>query len=69
MSRTAKQIAQEVGAEDGANALSAIGMVDSLNNVPGHVIDHLIRKRMSNTRTERSARRETMVQKLMQTAF
>ena len=66
MSHTAKRLAQEVGGEDGANALHAISILDSLSQIPDHAIHHLIRTR---SREERATRREAMVAKLVQNAF
>ena len=64
--RAAKQVAQEIGGEHGANALEAFDLIDALNKVPDHVIEHHVRTRQ---RAERATRRETMMNKLMQTAF
>ena len=69
LSGAAKQLAQDEGGVGGANALCAIEMLDSLNNVPEHVIRDIVQKRMTTKRTERDARREDIVQKLMQNAF
>jgi len=66
MSHTAKQLAQEVGGESGANALHAIGMLDSLNNFSNHDIKQHIQSR---ARAERATRREAMVANLVKNAF
>ena len=66
LSHTAKQVAQETGGEDGANALHAIGLLDSLNNISERDIKHFLQTR---TRTERATRREAMVANLMKNAF
>ena len=64
--RTAKQVVHEIGGEHEASTLDAFAMLESLNNVPEHVIERHIRTRQ---RAERATRRETMMNKLMQTAF
>lgn len=66
LSQMAKQLAQEEGGVAGANALHAIGLLDSLNSIPDHAIKQFIQTR---TRAERATRRETMVANLMQNAF
>ena len=66
LSHVAKQLAQEVGGVAGANTLHAIGMLDSLNNIPDHAIKQLIQTR---GREERATRREAMVAKLVQNAL
>jgi hypothetical protein len=66
LSHTAKQVAQETGGEDGANALHAIGLLDSLNNISERDIKHFLQTR---ARTERATRREAMVANLMKNAF
>ncbi len=65
-SRAAKQVVQEIGGEHEANTLDAIAMLDSLNKIPDHAIKHFIQAR---TRPVRATRRETMMHKLVQTAF
>ena len=62
----AKQVAQEIGGEHGASALDAFAILESLDKVPEHVIEHHIRTRQ---RASRAVRRQEMVEKLMQNAF
>ena len=66
LSHTAKQLAQEVGGEDGEYASHAISMLDSLNRLPDHLVNHMLHTR---TRANRATRREAMVAKLIQSAF
>ena len=66
LAQVAKQVAREVGGEDGANALHTIGMLEALNRIPDHVINHMIQTR---TRASRAVRRQEMVEKIMQNAF
>ena len=64
--RVAKQIAQEIGGEHGASALDAFAILESLDKVPEHVIEHHIRTRQ---RASRAVRRQEVVEKLMQNSF
>ena len=64
--RAAKQVVREIGGDHEASALEAFDLIDVLNKVPDHVIEHHVRTRQ---RAERATRRETMMNKLMQTAF
>ena len=64
--RAAKQVVSEIGGDHEASALEAFDLIDALNKVPDHVIEHHVRTRQ---RAERATRRETMMNKLMQTAF
>jgi hypothetical protein len=64
--RVAKQVVQEIGGEHEASTLYAFAMLEALNNVPEHVIEHHIRTRQ---RASRAVRRQEMVEKLMQHAF
>ena len=66
MSHTAKQLAQEVGGEDGEYASHAISMLESLNRLPDHLVNHMLH---THRRAERATRREAVVAKLMQNAF
>ena len=61
-SRVAKQIVQVIGGEHEASTLHAI----ALNNIPEHALQQFLQTR---TREDRAARREAVVEKLMQTAF
>ena len=64
--RAAKQVVSEIGGDHEASTLEAFDLIDALNKVPDHVIEHHVRTRQ---RAERATRRETMMNKLMQTAF
>ena len=64
--RAAKQVVSGIGGDHEASALEAFDLIDALNKVPDHVIEHHVRTRQ---RAERATRRETMMNKLMQTAF
>ena len=72
-SKKQKQVVSEIGPLDSggrgdheASTLEAFDLIDALNKVPDHVIEHHVRTRQ---RAERATRRETMMNKLMQTAF
>ena len=62
----AKQIVHEIGGEHEGRTLEAFAILESLDKVPEHVIEHHIRTRQ---RASRAVRRQEMVEKLMQNAF
>jgi hypothetical protein len=62
----AKQVVHEIGGEHEGRTLEAFDLIDALNKVPEHVIEHHIRTRQ---RASRAVRRQEMVDKLMQNAF
>ena len=65
LAQVAKQVAREVGGESEATTLHAIGMLESLNSIPDHVINRMIQTR---TRSSRAVRRQEMVEKVIQSA-
>ena len=62
----AKQVLHEIGGEHEGRTLEAFAILESLDKVPEHVIEHHIRTRQ---RASRAVRRQEMVDKLMQNAF